>query len=178
MAKQESVMTGVRMMMLVMAMLLVQAPVFALTAVATLADAAGKSVGSVTMSDVTNGIVLSGSFTGLSGTEQAVHVHTVGLCEGPKFVSAKGHWNPAMRMHGFDNPKGAHRGDMPNLRIGKKGTATLTSFIGGVSLADLLDADGASVIIHAGPDDYVSDPAGNSGDRVACGVVMAKIQQR
>jgi superoxide dismutase, Cu-Zn family len=160
-----------RLMVFVMGLLLGQSQVLAGTAVANLADANGKAVGSVLIRDVSNGVLLSGSFLGLGGKVQAVHVHAVGLCEGPGFTTAGGHWNPAMREHGLHNPKGAHRGDMPNLRPDPKGRAVLTGFIGGGGLVEMLDADGASVMIHADADDNLSDPAGNAGDRVACGVV-------
>jgi superoxide dismutase, Cu-Zn family len=143
-------------------------------AMAHLEDAVGKSIGHVTVTQVPAGLLLSGTFNGLSAREQAVHVHTVGLCEGPKFASAKGHWNPAARQHGLHNPQGFHQGDIPNLRPDKTGKARLTGFIGGATLAQLMDADGASVVIHAGPDDNMTDPAGNAGDRVACGVVHLK----
>ncbi len=136
-----------------------------------LKDAVGKNIGSVKITETAQGLLLLGEFQNLPGPEHAVHIHSVGLCEGPKFSTAKGHWNPALRQHGLHNSKGAHKGDIPNLRVNAKGAARLTGFIGGVSLSDLRDTDGASIVIHAGPDDNMTDPAGNSGDRIACGVI-------
>ena len=109
---------------------------------------------------------------GLSPGARGVHVHEVGRCDGPDFASAKGHWNPSMKMHGRDNPMGAHHGDLPNLMIGTDGRGSVAIDVPG-SVASLLDADGASVIIHADADDYKTDPSGNSGGRIACGVLTA-----
>lgn len=99
-----------------------------------------------------------------------VHLHAVGKCEGPEFVSAGPHWNPGGKLHGFDNPKGAHAGDLPNLVADKNGDAELTGDISGLKLDELLDADGAAIVIHEMPDDYKTDPSGNSGKRILCGV--------
>jgi superoxide dismutase, Cu-Zn family len=109
---------------------------------------------------------------GLMPGAHGVHIHDVGKCEAPDFASAKAHWNPAMKMHGRDNPMGAHSGDLPNLMIGTDGRGSLTIDVPG-TMAQLLDADGASVIIHADADDYKTDPSGNSGKRLACGVLTA-----
>jgi Cu-Zn family superoxide dismutase len=98
----------------------------------------------------------------------------VGRCE-PPFTTAGGHFNPGGRKHGFSNPDGMHAGDLPNLRVGKDGTAEAELLTAQVTLSpgptSLLDADGSAIVLHAGPDDYVSDPAGNAGDRIACGVI-------
>jgi superoxide dismutase, Cu-Zn family len=109
---------------------------------------------------------------GLAPGVHGVHIHDVGKCEAPDFASAKAHWNPAMKMHGRDNPMGAHSGDLPNLMIGTDGRGTLSIDVPG-TMAQLLDADGAAVIIHADADDYKTDPSGNSGKRLACGVLSA-----
>jgi superoxide dismutase, Cu-Zn family len=158
---------------LIMSLALLSTPIIAAEATATMVDVTGKSVGTVRVRDVANGLIISGQFQNLTGSEHALHIHSVGLCEGPKFATAKGHWNPVMRQHGLHNPKGAHKGDMPNLRL-TNGQGALTGFVGGVTMADLLDADGASFILHAGPDDNLTDPAGNSGDRIACGALVQK----
>ena len=102
-----------------------------------------------------------------------LHIHAIGRCDGPDFASAGPHWNPGMKMHGRDNPMGAHRGDLPNLLIGTDGRGTV-SFDLPPGSADLLDADGAAIIVHAGPDDYKTDPSGNSGARIACGVFQPR----
>ena len=101
-----------------------------------------------------------------------IHVHAVGRCDAPDFASAKAHWNPTAKMHGRDNPMGAHLGDLPNLMIGSDGRGSVSIDLPG-TVAELLDADGASVVIHAAADDYRTDPSGNSGNRIACGVLTA-----
>jgi len=103
------------------------------------------------------------------------HVHAVGKCEGPDFKSAGGHFNPAGKQHGLENPAGPHAGDMPNLVVGADGTGTATVKLTGVSLDggpdSLFHEGGTSLVVHAGPDDMKTDPAGNSGARIACGVI-------
>ena len=102
-----------------------------------------------------------------------MHVHAVGRCDAPDFTSAGPHWNPTSAQHGADNPLGAHRGDLPNLKVevGLIGQVTVT--IPDAKLTGdggLLDADGAAFVIHAQTDDMKTDPSGNSGGRVVCGV--------
>jgi superoxide dismutase, Cu-Zn family len=109
---------------------------------------------------------------GLTPGARAVHIHDVGKCEGPAFASAGPHWNPTAKQHGRDNPMGAHHGDLPNLLIGTDGRGSLTIDVPG-TMAQLLDADGAAVMIHADADDYKTDPTGNAGGRIACGVLTA-----
>jgi len=106
------------------------------------------------------------------GTHGA-HIHTVGRCDAPDFTTAGGHWNPTGMKHGSMNPQGPHEGDMPNLVIGTDGRGTIGMTIPGATMAGLLDADGAAFVVHAGPDDLMTDPAGNSGGRIACGVFQA-----
>ena len=117
---------------------------------------------------------ISVAAAGLSPGVHAMHLHTAGACEGPDFASAGGHLNPAGRQHGHENPAGAHLGDLPNIIVGEAGAGTASATLeGGPAevLAHLFDADGTAVVIHAGPDDYRSDPAGNAGGRIACGVL-------
>jgi superoxide dismutase, Cu-Zn family len=109
---------------------------------------------------------------GLKPGTHGVHIHDVGKCDAPDFASAKAHWNPTAKMHGRDNPMGAHHGDLPNLMIGSDGRGSVSIDLPG-TVAELLDADGASVVIHAAADDYRTDPSGNSGNRIACGVLTA-----
>ena len=115
---------------------------------------------------------------GLTPGTHAVHIHTTGQCVGPDFTSAGGHWNPTGRKHGKDNPMGMHMGDMPNMLAGPDGTGQIEYQIKGGTISEgatpLLDADGAAVVIHAQADDNKSDPAGNAGGRVACGVLAAR----
>jgi Cu-Zn family superoxide dismutase len=103
-----------------------------------------------------------------------VHLHMVGSCEAPDFESAGAHLNPEGREHGTQNPAGAHLGDLPNVTIGRSGAGTVSVTLPGsrdAVLSRLFDADGTAVVVHASPDDYRSDPSGNSGARVACGVL-------
>ena len=140
---------------------------------ATVKDANGTELGVLTLAQTPEGITIEGRLTGLPPGEHGFHVHAVGRCE-PPFESAGGHWNPANRQHGEQNPQGAHVGDMLNLNVPANGIAEVSvSTRGGTMSGDiaLLDADGASVVVHAGPDDYRTDPSGNSGARIACGVV-------
>ena len=103
-----------------------------------------------------------------------LHIHSIGLCTPPDFAAAGPHWNPGKKMHGIDNPMGAHAGDMPNLLVDPKGVARLHLDLGEGSLqggkTPLLDADGASIILHEAPDDLKTDPSGGSGKRLVCGV--------
>jgi Cu-Zn family superoxide dismutase len=109
-----------------------------------------------------------------SGT-YAAHVHTTGACNPPDFTSAGPHWNPTGAQHGKDNPAGMHKGDLPNLIVGANGRGSLEFVIAATTLTGgpdaLLDADGAALVVHAQADDYRSDPAGNAGARIACGVL-------
>ena len=106
---------------------------------------------------------------GLPPGLHGVHLHAVGKCEGPAFQTAGAHWNPAGKQHGHENPLGAHLGDLPNLTVGADGRGNAGFSVAG----DIADADGTSLVIHAKPDDYKTDPSGNSGDRIACAVVAA-----
>jgi Cu-Zn family superoxide dismutase len=105
-----------------------------------------------------------------------IHVHAVGRCEAP-FTTAGGHFNPANRQHGFRNPNGPHLGDLPNIDTPAAGMLKFEFLLPGVTLKAenaLLDADGAAIIVHASRDDYMGDPSGNSGGRIACGVITAR----
>jgi superoxide dismutase, Cu-Zn family len=141
------------------------------TAMALLKDAGGADKGRVTINTSGTGkLRLALEAVAMPPGVRAFHVHTTGRCDAPDFTTAGGHWNPAMKQHGRDNPMGAHAGDMPNLTIGPDGRGRLTAEIDG-DMAGLLDADGAAVIVHAAPDDFRTDPTGNAGARIACGVV-------
>lgn len=143
-------------------------------ATAEIRDPAGTVVGSATATVEADGLHVLVEAKGLPQGAHGAHVHTAGLCEGPKFESAGPHWNPTSRQHGRDNPEGAHLGDLPNLEIGADGTGRVEFTVPGGAVSGgtnaLLDADGASIVIHAKADDYKTDPSGNSGDRVACGI--------
>jgi Cu-Zn family superoxide dismutase len=139
-------------------------------AMANLKTADGRDVGTVTATEMQDGINISVSATGLEPGDRGIHVHAAGKCDGPKFETAGSHWNPAGAKHGLSNPQGAHSGDMPNLTVAGDGTGKMEYMIRDAGLAEMLDADGAALVIHAGPDDQMTDPAGDSGDRIACGV--------
>jgi superoxide dismutase, Cu-Zn family len=113
---------------------------------------------------------------GLAPGLHGIHIHAVGRCDPPDFASAQGHWNPAGRAHGSANPAGMHAGDLPNLRADARGEGSgsfpLDPASAGADAANLFDGDGAAVVIHAAPDDLRSDPSGNSGARIACGVLV------
>ena len=112
---------------------------------------------------------------GLRPGTYGAHIHAAGTCNPPDFASAGPHWNPTGRQHGAENPQGKHLGDLPNLQVDAQGRGLLIFAVENASLYGganpLLDADGASIVIHARPDDYRTDPSGNSGDRIACGVI-------
>lgn len=146
-----------------------------LTAKADLKDAKGRSIGQAQLSESPNGVLVRVSLKGAPAGEHAFHIHETGKCE-PPFKTAGGHFNPAKKQHGFLNPQGAHGGDLPNINVPSSGQLDFEFFAHGVTLGagsnSLLDQDGSALVLHAKPDDYRSDPAGNAGDRVACGVVQ------
>lgn len=140
---------------------------------AVLRDASGVEQGTVTATAVTTGIRIDLAVSGVSPGPRGVHVHTTGACT-PTFAAAGGHWNPDGHAHGLLAEGGQHAGDMPNIEVGADGRGTLTYTLGGgATFAGLLDADGSAFVVHAGPDDQLTDPTGNSGDRIACGVFAA-----
>lgn len=140
-------------------------------ATATLTTAAGKQVGKVTVREVDGGLSVAVDVRDFAPGMHGAHLHTVGKCEAPDFASAGGHWNPTNMKHGSMNPQGPHEGDMPNLMIGADGRGTSTTRLAGGSFDALMDADGAAMVIHAAADDLKTDPSGNSGARLACGVL-------
>lgn len=146
-------------------------------ATATLTAADGAARGEARVTEASDGLHVFVKGKGLTSGAHAVHVHTTGNCAPPDFASAGGHWNPTHRQHGKDNPAGMHMGDMPNMIAGADGVGELEYVIAGATLrtgsAPLLDADGAAVVIHAQADDNKTDPAGNAGGRIACGVLSA-----
>jgi superoxide dismutase, Cu-Zn family len=140
---------------------------------AEIRTADGTSVGTAIAEEIDGAIRVMAEVHGMPKGVHGAHIHTVGKCEGPDFASAGGHWNPTGRQHGKDNPAGPHAGDMPNLSIGEDGRDKTIFTLPGGTYAGLLDQDGAAIVIHAGPDDYKTDPSGNSGGRIACGVFQA-----
>ncbi|WP_339346751.1 superoxide dismutase family protein [uncultured Sphingomonas sp.] len=140
------------------------------SATAMLATATGAPVGRATATDVAGGVRFTIDATGMPPGTHGAHVHMVGRCDAPDFASAGGHWNPTGMKHGAMNPQGPHQGDLPNLVIANDGRGTIAATIPGATLTALMDADGAAMVIHAQPDDLKTDPSGNSGGRIACGV--------
>lgn len=141
------------------------------TAKAPLKDKTGKDVGTVELTQTQAGVLLKLAVKGLPAGEHAFHIHAVGKCE-PPFESAGEHFNPTGKQHGRDNPRGPHAGDMPNIEVPSSRRATIDIVLKNVSLNSMLDGDGASLVVHENADDYKSDPAGNSGRRIACGVII------
>lgn len=140
-----------------------------------LVNATGQTMGQARVSQEPEGTRVIVDMMGLPAGTYAVHLHSVGKCEGPAFTSAGGHFNPAMKEHGTMNPAGAHAGDLPNIVVGDDRRGRLDAVQAGLRMADgdapLIDLDGAAVVVHAAPDDYKTDPAGNAGTRIACGVL-------
>ena len=142
-------------------------------AVAILHNADGADVGRASATEVAGGLRVTIDVHGLPPGTHGAHVHTVGRCDAPDFASAGGHWNPTGMKHGSMNPAGPHEGDLPNLVIGTDGRGAVGVILPGATMAGLLDADGSSLVVHAGRDDLMTDPSGNSGARIACGVFAA-----
>lgn len=143
---------------------------------ADILDPAGKTIGTATLTEQKDGVRIGLKVSGLTPGKHGFHIHENGACTTPDFKSAGGHFNPFHKQHGIDNPQGKHVGDLPNLEADKDGAAEVTVVATGTTLrkgaGSLLKEGGTAIVIHAGPDDNVSDPAGNAGPRVACGVVV------
>ena len=141
---------------------------------ATLSFANGLPAGTAQLYSDGVGLRLAVAATGFAPGAHGYHLHAVGTCEGPDFVSAGGHLNPANRKHGSLAANGAHLGDLPNLQVGPNGNGASTEALPGnrdTLLAEIFDPDGTAVVIHADTDDYRTDPSGNAGKRLACGLL-------
>ena len=143
---------------------------------AVLKDKDGKEVGKVELTDTPSGVLLRLTLDGVPPGDHAFHVHAVGKCE-PSFAAAGDHFNPANKEHGFLDPQGRHAGDLPNIHVPDDGSLKVDMLAPQVALKDghhpLLDKDGAALMIHRKPDDYQTNPSGEAGDRIACGVINA-----
>lgn len=137
----------------------------------------GALLGSVMVSEDPGGLVLNVNGVAMPAGVHGIHLHEKGLCEGPRFETAGAHWNPTGKQHGRDNPAGAHAGDLANLTVAADGSAMASIPVAGATMATgpmmLADADGTALVVHAQPDDYTTDPSGDSGDRIACAVIAA-----
>ncbi len=164
---------------------------------AAIKDAQGKSVGDATLTQMAHGVVIVAELSGLPPGPHGMHIHAVAKCEPPAFTSAGGHFNPTGHKHGYNAEAGPHMGDLPNLIVASDGKASVDVWVADLLLGDgsvasgtsapdrpaggaptassaahnLFDQGGAALVIHAKADDYAADPAGNSGDRIACGVI-------
>lgn len=147
-----------------------------ITIMAPIINAKDDEIGQVTFTETSEGmsidIIAEGLKPGLHGT----HIHEVGKCETPKFESAGGHFNPTGKEHGFKNPAGFHLGDLPNIEVGPEGRVSVSLRLTDITLKtgaenSILDSDGSALIIHQKADDNITDPSGNSGDRIACAAI-------
>ncbi len=138
---------------------------------ANLVSSSGAVLGTVRVFSEPTGVMLRIDAAGLPAGQHGVHVHTTGRCDPPGFTSAGPHWNPTERKHGHRNPAGFHMGDLGNLGVGADGRLIAGLLVPQATIDALRDGDGAALVLHAKADDEVTDPSGNSGDRIACAVL-------
>lgn len=144
--------------------------------VARMVDRSGQELGTLRLGDHPGTIGITGRLTGLPPGLHGFHIHENGVCDPPDFSTAGGHWSPLGQQHGLKNPQGPHMGDLPNLIVDGNGIADVNhnntaGHLQGTGGA--MDANGAALVIHADEDDQATDPSGNSGDRIVCGVIEA-----
>ena len=143
---------------------------------ADIQNAEGRSIGTASLRETKDGVLFTLTVKGLPQGLHAIHIHSVGKCEAPSFTSAGPHFNPMNKKHGLKNPAGPHAGDLPDIYVEKNGLGRHEVLIDSTTLGSgetsIFDADGSAIIIHVTADDHVSDPTGNSGDRIACGVIV------
>ncbi|MEY4953875.1 MAG: Superoxide dismutase-like protein YojM precursor [Pseudomonadota bacterium] len=141
---------------------------------AVLSQANGSPAGTVIVTAAGDKVTIAIAVVGLPKGPHGMHLHTVGKCEAPGFTSAGPHLNPHSAKHGTANPAGSHLGDLPNITANSLGAGAVSAALPGTRAeleAALFDADGTAVVVHADADDYRTDPSGNSGTRIACGVL-------
>ncbi len=142
---------------------------------ADIVGAQGQKIGTAQIRPSGSGVRIDVNVSQVSPGLHGIHIHNVGKCEGPAFTTAGPHFNPASKKHGKDNPEGPHAGDLLNLKVDSHGVGKASLEDPNVSLADgpnsIFHEGGTALVIHADPDDYKTDPAGNSGARIACGVI-------
>ncbi|OAH54754.1 superoxide dismutase [Domibacillus aminovorans] len=134
----------------------------------------GEIIGQAVFSEIKEGVEIHVTAEKLEPGTKAIHIHETGKCDPPDFKTAGAHFNPAGKEHGFHNPKGFHAGDLPNIKVTESGKVDVKIVAPGVKLGtdSLLDTDGSALIIHEKADDYKTDPAGNSGNRIACAAIQ------
>lgn len=146
-------------------------------ATAKMINTAGATIGTATIMPTTRGtgVTINVTLKGLPAGTHGFHIHTVGKCDPPDFMSAGGHFNPESKQHGMENPQGHHAGDLANVELLGRGDDQISQAIGGVDLGTgpngLFHAGGTALVIHANADDNKTDPSGNAGPRIACGVI-------
>ena len=147
------------------------------SAMANFVDAENQPVGTARLRQTPHGVMVTLELTNVPPGPHALHIHSVGRCEGPSFDSAGGHFEPGRKKHGFMNVAGPHTGDLPNIVVPDSRKLAAEFLLSGTKLtgaSSLMDADGAAMMIHSGKDDYASDPAGNAGSRLACAPIVAE----
>lgn len=141
----------------------------------SLKTAQGKDAGTATLSPADHGVSIKLDLKNLPPGDHGIHIHQTAKCDPPDFKSAGGHFNPDNKKHGLENPEGPHAGDLPNFTVDAAGKAKNTLPAHGVTMGDdsnsVFSGAGTALVIHAKADDNKTDPAGNSGDRIACGVI-------
>ena len=145
---------------------------------ATIINSKGETMGSATLSQGPHSVTIAVEVSRLPPGMHGFHIHAIGKCDPPDFQTAGGHFNPFGKKHGLKSPEGPHAGDLPNLEVGPDGRGKIEATVGGLTLGKeglvvLLGSNGTAVVIHAGPDDEMTDPAGNAGARIACGVIKS-----
>ena len=152
-----------------------------LTATAEVVGGDGARLGTVAFVETPSGLLIQGRLENLPPGEHAFHIHETGSCEPPDFKSAGGHFNPTGASHGFLDPNGPHAGDLPNVFVGEDGVLRVDVLTDRLQIepgmTSLLPSGSRAVVLHAGLDDYRTDPAGKAGDRIACGVILSPIAE-
>jgi superoxide dismutase, Cu-Zn family len=144
---------------------------------APLVNAEGEEIGNVALTQMEQGVRIDVQAEGVPAGTHAFHIHETGDCQTPDFQSAGGHYNPTDHQHGWNNPEGPHAGDLPNVQVQDDGVLAIEYFTDAVTLGEgdttVFDDDGSAIVMHEGADDYETDPAGDAGSRIACGVIEA-----